>query len=184
MEVQSFSKSLVFGGMAAVALFFTQQLLAPILGSGNVLTLYLAGILVTYAAWIGMGLREKMTNALIASLGAITVFIMTSGIGGVAIGLTLVLALVRTGLASETRTARALCAEGTLGLGALLFADHLASPGWLGDAAAIWGFALVQSLYFLLPVGEKSSAGQGASAGTRDPFERAREQILSLLEEA
>jgi hypothetical protein len=48
----------------------------------------------------------------------------------------------------------------------------------LGQAASLWAFALVSSLYFLVPA--RSRAGRGDEIG--DPFERASERIRGLLD--
>ena len=63
---------------------------------------------------------------------------------------------------------------------ALTTAGWVAWHGWIGQAAALWSYFLVQSLYFLLPM----AGGEGASAGVGDEFERARDHLLALLDEA
>jgi len=179
MRVQGFISSLCFGLVAAIAVVFAQHAFAPIIGSGNVLALYLATSMAAYAALIGRTPRIMIRNAVVAAIGSSVVLTMASGIEGVAIGLTIVLMLVRTGLDVEMRSRRALFVEAVLGCGALAFASGLASPGWLGSAAAIWGFALVQSLYYLAPVVQV----RPVMAGDGDPFDRARDRLLILLDE-
>jgi hypothetical protein len=179
MRLNGLTNSLCFGAAAAIAFVFAQHVGAPLVGSVNVLVFYLAGCTIAYAALLGSTPRRAVRNAAAAFMGTILVVIVTNGLVGLAIGLTSVLALVRSGLEYPTKWARGLVIE-TLLMGLSLgFASWVASPGWLGDAAGLWAFSLVQSLYFLVP-------GRGrrrAETGVGDPFERARERLLGLLEE-
>ena len=179
MKIEGFASSLLFGGVVAVAVVSAQSLFAPIFGSGDVLALYLVSVLVAYTGLLGRDLRRGLRNGCVSLLGSVLVLAMANGTEGIAIGLTILLALVRSGMDSETRTPRGLMVEAVLGLGALAFASSLTGPGWLGSASALWGFALVQSLYFLAPGLRSASVGDGVG----DPFERARERLLVLLEE-
>ncbi len=179
MRVNGLTSSLCFGAASAIAFVFVQHLAAPLVGSANVLIFYLTGCTIAYAALLGSTPRRAIRNAAAALMGTMLVVMVSSGIGGLAIGLTSVLALVRSGLEYSMKSARGLVIEVLLGGVALGFASWVASPGWLGDAAGLWAFALVQSLYFLVP-------GRGRKetlTGMGDPFERARERLLGLLEE-
>jgi hypothetical protein len=164
---------------AAIAFVFAQHLAAPLVGSNKVLVFSLAGCTVAYAALLGSTGRRAIRNAVAAFIGAVLVVIGSSGMMGLAIGLTSVLGFVRSGLESSRKPIRGLVVELLLGGGGLGFACWVYSPGWLGVAAGIWAFALVQSLYFLLPGRGRAST----AAGLGDPFEHARERILFLLEE-
>jgi len=179
MRVNGLTSSLCFGAAASIAFVFLQPLAAPLLGSPNVIACYLSGCTIVYAALLGSTPRRAIRNATAAMMGAILVVMVSNGMQGLAIGLASVLALVRSGLEYSTRPARALVLEMLLGGSALAFASWVASPGWLGDAAGLWAFALVQSLYFLVP----GRFRKGAEAAVGDPFESARERLLALLEE-
>jgi hypothetical protein len=179
MRVNGLTSSLCFGAAAAIAFVFAQHLAAPLVGSAKVLVFYLAGCTIAYAALLGSTPRRAIRNAAAAFVGTILVVMLSTGMGGLAVGLTSVLALVRSGLEYSMKPARGLVIETLLGGLGLGFASWVASPGWLGDAAGFWAFALVQSLYFLVP-------GRGrneAQTGMGDPFERARERLLGLLDE-
>lgn len=179
MSVNGLTSSLCFGAAAAIAFVFAQHLAAPLVGSASVHAFYWTGCTIAYAALLGSTPRRAIRNAAAAFVGSMLVLMISSGMGGLAIGLTMVLALVRSGLEYATKPARGFVVETLLGGLGLGFASWVASPGWLGDAAGFWAFALVQSLYFLVP-------GRGrrrADAGIGDPFERARERLLGLLEE-
>lgn len=180
MKIEGFASSVLFGAVAAVGVVFAQHVFSPVLGSARVEALYLAVTLVVYAASIGPSLRNRLGKGVVAGLGALFVLGIASGTPAIAIGLTIVLSLVRSGFDRESRTPRGACAEGLLGVAALSFASALHAPGWLGSAAGLWGYALVQSLYFLSP----GLRTRTRDATTGDAFERAREQILMLLDEA
>ncbi|MBJ21254.1 MAG: hypothetical protein GY910_02675 [bacterium] len=179
MSVAGITSSLLFGAMGAVTLVFTQPVFAPFVGSANALALHLAICVVAYGVSIGRNPRMRLRNGLVGSIASVAVLSLARSIDGIAIGLTIVLALVRTGLDGEARTGRTLFFETILGCGALAFSSVLAAPGGLGNSVALWGFMLVQSLYFLLPLARhrKASLAEG------DPFDRARGHLLALLDE-
>jgi hypothetical protein len=183
MRVLGLGSSLVFGAAASIGLVFMMHVFAPALGSWNVLAFYLAGCTVAYAASIGRVPRTSIRNATVASIGSLAVLLLARGphvgMGEVAIGLTCVLALVRSGLDPGARRARSIVVEAVLGGTSLAFADWLATPGWVGSAVALWGYVLVQSLYFLIPRSRASTRRESEG----DPFDRARDRLLAMLEE-
>jgi len=179
MRVQNLTSSLAFGAAAAISFVFARHLAGPLLGSTNVFVFYLAGCTVAYAAMLGATPRRATRNAAAAFFGAGFVVLFSSGTAALVIGLCSVLGLVRSGLEYSTKGARGLAIEMLLGGLGLGFAGGVTSPGWLGDAAGLWAFALVQSLYFLVP-GRNRKNGEN-SVG--NPFERARERLLCVLEE-
>jgi hypothetical protein len=183
MRVHGLGSSLVFGAAVSIALVFMQHVFAPMLGSWNVLAFYLVGCTVAYAALIGRTRRASLRNAMVGAIGAVAVFALArgshAGMGEVAIGLTCVVALVRSGLDPALRRTRSFVIESGLGGASLVFAAWLATPGWLGSAVALWGYVLVQSLYFLIP--RSRDAHRGECVG--DPFDRARERLIAMLEE-
>ncbi len=180
MRVQNLTSSLAFGAAAAISFVFARHLAGPLLGSTNVFVFYLAGCTVAYAAMLGATPRRAARNAAAAFLGAGFVVLFSSGTVALVIGLCSVLGLVRSGLEYSTKGVRGLSIEMLLGGLGLGFGWWVASPGWLGNAAGLWAFALVQSLYFLVP--GRSRKSRESDVG--DPFERARERLLGLLEEA
>jgi hypothetical protein len=148
-------------------------------GSVDVLVFYLGSCTIAYAALLGSTPRRAVRNAAAALVGTLLVVMLTSGLVGLAIGLAGVLALVRSGLEHPMKPTRGFVIETLLvGLG-LGFAFWVSWPGWLGNAAGLWAFSLVQSLYFLVP-----GRGHGrAEPDAGDPFESARERLLGLLED-
>lgn len=93
-------------------------------------------------------------------------------------GAVLILAVARSGFLYRSKPARALAIEGLLAFGGLLFAYALAGPAPLGTALAIWGFFLVQSLFFVLG-GVRARREEEPGV---DPFEQARKRALALME--
>ena len=162
MRRNGLTKSLCFGAVASIAFVFAQHVGAPLVGSVDVLVFYLGSCTIAYAALLGSTPRRAVRNAAAALVGTMLVVMLTGGLAGLAIGLAGVLALVRSGLEFPMKPARGFVIETLLmGLG-LGFAFWVSSPGWLGTAAGLWAFALVQSLYFLVP-----GRGRGRSTTPR-----------------
>ena len=131
--------------------------------------------------WLLWIRRDEIREAEVAPklAGALLVLVLAHSVSELALGLALVVALVRGVGARRDRPLRALVVEIALGAGGLCLARWLAVPGVLGVAASFWGYALVQSLYFLVPGG----SGQRVANEDGDPFERARARLSALLEE-
>ena len=104
--------------------------------------------------------------------------VLAPGLGFTAVAAAALVAAVRSGILYRGPQPRLLLLEAVLLLGGLATAKLLASPGVLGIALAVWGYFVVQSLYFLLA---RPRARAGTAAG--DPFESARERLEGLLDE-
>ena len=185
MSIRGWGSSLVFGALSALSLVLVEGLLFARLTSGSLVWPTVAGCLLVYAGLLGRDARERMRNLLVAGV-VVALVLAAAGDGAtIAVGLTLGLAIVRTGLDARLRTPRGWLREGLLGAAALLFASGLLSPGVVGGALAFWGFALVQSLFFLLPpfVAEEPDGARDGVSRERDAFERARAQLLILLDD-
>lgn len=173
-------RSLVFAALAALA--STPWIIAttPVSGRGLALSGYGLGLLVLYILAIApnriQGIRVAALAAglaliaLVAGWLAASPFVVPLVLGTAALG------LLRSGFLYRSRPGRSLLVESGLLLGGWLFAIFLAHGTILSLALGIWGFFLVQSLFFAIegsgPVGEESA---------RDPFEVARERALALL---
>ena len=179
MRVNGLTTTLGLGAAAAILLVFTQHLAAPLFGSSNVLALYWIGCTITYASLLGGTPRRALRNGVAALFGAIVIALVSDGLGSLAVGLAIVLGVVRSGFEYSMKPLRAIATESLLLMLGLGFASWIAWPGWLGDAAALWAFALVQSLYFLVP--GRRRLNRVSEAG--DPFDRARARVLGVLEE-
>jgi hypothetical protein len=98
-----------------------------------------------------------------------------------ALAATLALGWARVRWLYPGRGARAVWLELALAAGALAMADFLwrsLGGGGTGLAAAVWGYGLVQGLFFVLP-----GCGTGPRVEQRDGFERARRRLQQLLDE-
>jgi hypothetical protein len=179
MRINGMTSTLCLGAAAAIALVFSQHVAAPLIGSSNVLALVLVGFTVSYAALLGATPRRALRNGAAALAGSIIVALFSDGVVGLALGQAIVLGAIRSGLEYSMKPARAVVVESILLVLGLGFAFWIAWPGWLGEAAGLWGFALVQCLYFIVPGRRRADRRERAG----DPFDRAREQLLTLLEE-
>ncbi len=175
---RGFARTLVFGVLAALAVPAIRLLLAPVLGHSLTLSLTWVGLAIAYPAWIAGSLRRGVRAALLAGSGGVVLLALMPGPSFVAAGAALLVASVRSGFLYRAARSRLLVLEGLLLVVSLAVANALASPGVLGIALAVWGYFLVQSLYFLLARPRPRAASEG-----RDPFERARERLESLLDE-
>jgi len=174
-----FHRTLLFGALAALGVPAVGLLAAPVLGFGTAICLYVLGLAATYLAWIAGGARRALGAAALAGLGSLVLLVLAPGPFLLAVGAALLVAVVRSGFLYRGPQPRLLLLEGVLLLAGLAVAEALAAPGVLGIALAIWGYFLVQSLYFLL-----ARPARRAVRPAGDPFERARERLERLLEES
>ena len=179
MKWNGFGSSLGFALGAAAGWPLCALVAGPLVGAGTALSLYLVGVSALYAFGLTpdrvRGLAAgALTGAIAAAFAAIA-----RDPAVVALGAALGVGLARSALLHRRRTGRAIAIEATLlGVG-LLLARFLASPGLLGIALALWGFLLVQSLFFA--IGGHSE--RRPETNGLDPFERAKRRALELLEE-
>jgi len=181
MNEHGFGRTIGAGVAAALSLVFVQHLAAPWMGPASVATLHGAGCLVLYAAWLAPSRGAALRNTAVALAGVALILVVADSLETRWLGLALLLAFLRSGLHPSMRPARAVVVEvGLLG-GGLAMAVWLAGAGWFGSALGLWGYALVQSLYFLVP-GRDRARFQPASDG--DAFDRARDRLIDLLDES
>jgi len=183
VEARRFVRSLAFAAGAALALPAVQLALAPGLGAQRTLALQLLATAVLYVAAIAPGRRQAWAGGL-AAFGCGLALLWAVGTQGrhalveIAIGCALIVSVSRSVAFYGARPARALVLEVVLTGAGLLTARFLAGPGVLAMAAALWGYLLVQSLFFLAPGVRLRPDGEGG-----DPFERARARLDALLDE-
>jgi hypothetical protein len=173
-----FARTLLFGAVAALGVPAVRLLVAPVLGSGLAFSLYWVGLAIAYLFWIAGSLRRGVGAAALASAGGLVLLAIAPGASFAAAGATLLVAAIRSGFLYRAPQPRLVVLEALLLVGGLLVAELLAAPGVLGLALAVWGYFLVQSLYFLLARPRPRSAAEPG-----DPFERARERLECLLDE-
>ena len=178
MSRSPFARSLVFALGAAAALLVGAPLLAPAFGErAAVRFLFVAAVVVHAALLAPSRARGVRAAAFAAGLGAL-LLALPLGVRATALAAAALLGLCRSGILFRARPVRAALLESLLLAGGLAIAAFLAGP-WLARLAlAVWGFWLVQSAFFAVggidPRPEESS--------NNDPFERARAQVLALLD--
>ena len=171
--------SLVFGAVAALAAIPWTMRMVPVLWPYTAVAVYAVAAVALYLLWIAPTLSRGLRIGVLAGLLAAVAWALAGGLPEGLVASAAVLGVARSGFLYRTRPARALALEGALLAGGLVFARALAAPTSLGVGLGIWGFFLVQSLYFVA----------GGVEGRRDEepgidrFEKARRETLALLEE-
>jgi len=170
-------RSLGFAAVAALAVVPWQLVSAPVVGFERSLAVFAFASVVAYLASIAPTPRRAWvvggSVALAAVPGALLVP-LPAAIPAAAI----LLAVGRSVFLFQRSAVRAVVVEGVLLAGGLLFARTLSGPSLLDLALAVWGFFLVQSLFGLIGGGKPRREALGG-----DPFERARQRAMALMEE-
>ncbi|HXV60549.1 MAG TPA: hypothetical protein VEK15_07645 [Vicinamibacteria bacterium] len=179
MPTKCFARSLGYGVVAALALTPFLLLIGPILGRGSAIALAsvlaVSGYLTVVAPSRIQGLRVGLL-----ALAAGLLLLGLAEPPSVLLGAGVLLSVFRSGFLFRSRPARALLVEGSLLGAGLVLARLLASGGdALSLSFALWGFFLVQSLFYL--VGGVSAAGSTQTA--EDPFTRACREAARLMED-
>jgi len=174
MRREHFTRSLVFAALAAAGWLPFVLVAGPLLGGRTALSLYLVVLSAAYVAAIGG--RAAVTAA--AALAGAVLLAIARGPAGLVLGLGAVVAGLRSGLLWPRAPARAVVLEVALVGGGFVFARALAGGTPVAVMLAIWGFFLVQSVFFLVTGAARRTPGRG------DPFEEARRRALALLDGA
>ncbi len=177
MTVRSFGGTLGFGIAAGVGFPGFAVLASPIVGPHAALCLFVALGAIAYAALLGQGLRERVAGAFIAALFIVPTVLLTNEIAGVAMGAALAIAIARTRILGTSHLPRTVAVEAALAAFGFAFVTALDGPGWFPISLAIWGWFLVQSLYFLI-----GGLPAPVLEGDVDPFDLASEQANRILE--
>ena len=179
MRWNSFVRTLGFGAVAAAGLPVAAALFGPAVAFHHLLPPYLVVTTALYTAGIAPTRARGLTAGGLALLLGLALLACANGGAELAIGAALILSAVRSGLLYRARPARAIVLEAGLLCGGLGLAKFLLTDGLGGVSLALWGFFLVQSLFFLVG----GLAVRPEASPRRDPFEHARAQLLSLLGE-
>jgi hypothetical protein len=176
---RTFSGGLLFAASAAAGVLPWLLVARPIIGSFGALALYLVASLAAYLAVIAPDGPRAARAAAASLLAGLALAASAESIAVLAVALALVLAVGRS-LVSDVRSpARAVLVEAALFAGGLSFARFLAAGPAFALVLAVWGFFLVQSLYFV--VGDARS--RETARCHPDPFEDAHARALALLDE-
>lgn len=174
MRWNGFLGTLLFGALAAASVLATGFL--PLPGGLGVHLLLLACV---YAIGLAPSAAGGARAALPISVLALGVWLASEHVAQVALGAALLVAVGRSVIVYRAPALRGLALESILIGAGLGLARGLLGPGVGSLALAVWGFFLVQSLYFWIP----GIRTQDAVERDADPFERARRRLLRVLEE-
>ena len=178
MTVRSFGGTLAFGIAAGVGFPGFAVLSSPLVGTHTALWLWIALGAIAYSALLGQSWRERIAGAFIATLFLIPTAFLTDEIAGIAMGAALAVAIARSRLLGTHQIARTVAVEALLAAFGFAFVTALHGPGWFPISLAIWGWFLVQSLYFLI-----GGLMSEPAPGDIDPFDLAHEQVSRILEQ-
>ena len=178
MRGNSFSGALALAALAALGSIPWTIVAGPLLGRFWAVAAFCLAAVVVYVTAIAPSWSRSAEIGALAGVLAVAVGVLAPWPSDAVVGAALILAVARSGFLYRSRPARGLAIEGVLAFGGLLFASALARPTLLGTALAIWGFFLVQSLFF---VAGGVRALKPDEPGV-DPFDQARKQALALME--
>ncbi len=174
MRARRFGESLLFAFLAALGAVPWTLAVGVGLGRVRAEAVYLLLLGVAYLVWIAPGWPKKLPTAVLAAAAsAVLAFVSVPAWVAAA----LLVAVGRSALLYRSTPTRAVLTEAVLVGGGLAFAGWLAGPSLLDAAFAVWGFYLLQSVYFLLGgVTERREETSG------DAFEDVRRRALALME--
>ena len=179
MPRHRFARSLAFGAVAALAIVPFLLTFGPALGSAGALAL--SSVLSTsgYLAVVAPGHARGLRVGFLALVMGMVLFWSASPSTTV-LGSAAILAVMRSGFLYRSRPGRALLVEASLLFAGLALAKALAGSSVSSVALAVWGFFLVESLFFLVG----GTAARPEEEFAEDPFDRARREAVRLMEEA
>jgi hypothetical protein len=176
MRWNGFGRSVAFAAVAGLGFGAALLVLAPVLGATGAIRLLLIGSAALYGAGLAPRPRQALAAGLVGSAGGALLWLLPLGVMDTALGAAAILALVRSGLLYRARPLRGCLAEIGLQGGGLALAAFLAQGSALSLALGVWGYFLVQSVFFLIGGVEARARHE-----PRDPFDRARAELLALL---
>lgn len=179
MRWNSFARSAVFAAGAAALWPGWATIAAPRVGWWHALAAYLVGVTTLYVAGLpGSAGRPRRATIAIAALASVALAACAHTIVALVVALAAVLGCMRSALLYPARPGRAVAVELVLLCGGLFFAHFLAGPSTLSIAVALWGFFLVQSLFFLIAPPRR----RARDAMRIDPFDDAHRRAIALME--
>jgi len=181
-----FASSLFFAVIAALATVPFVMVAGPVVGPRFIVMLGCVSLGAGYLFAVAPSWSRGVRIASVALGLGIVVAVVAPSQGAAALGAASILGILRSGFLYRSRPARALVIEtGLLSLG-LLLAGVLAGSAALSYPSlglrfglGVWGFFLVQSLFFV--VGGVSTRAEEQDGV--DPFVKAREEALRIMED-
>jgi hypothetical protein len=182
---QSFRGGVVFAAFAAIALPITVLALAPRFGYSTAISLHLLLTAASYMLWLAPTRQHGLGGT---AIGLVAIGVLwwagpshaPTQLAWHALSCAAVVSAVRSVHYFRTHPVRALVLELVLAVGGLMMVALLVGSSLLSQAAALWGYLLVQSLYTLAPGGRV----RGSSDAASDRFDRASARLRRLLDES
>jgi len=172
-----FGRSLAFAACAAAGLPVAVTFGGPLFGSAGAARLYAIAAAGIYGTGLCPDRSRRVAALAFAALAGGVLALLPLDLRATAVGAAGIVAFARGVLLAPTRDLRALAIEAVLGVAGLAVAAHFARGGLFALCLALWGYFLVQSGYLLIG-GRAARTDETA----RDPFDRARERLVRLLE--
>jgi hypothetical protein len=169
----SFTGTLLYGALAASSVLATSFL--PLSGMLGLHLVLIAGLYVVGVAPSAAASARAVVPTLVLAAG---VWLASDHAGEAALGAALLVGVGRSVLVYRAPALRGLAVEAALIGAGLGLARALVGPGVGSLAWAIWGFFLVQSLYFWIP----GIVERGIGEPETEPFERARRRLQRALD--
>ncbi|TMA33643.1 MAG: hypothetical protein E6J87_09610 [Deltaproteobacteria bacterium] len=174
----SFGSSLAFAALAAAGLPVAVTFGGALFGSEGAARLYAIAAAGAYAVGLCPDRSRRVAALAFVALAGVILALLPLDLRSTAVGAAGIVAFARGFVLPNPHTLRALAVEAAFGAAGLAAASHFARGGLLALCLALWGYFLVQSGYFLI-----GARGPGAGEAALDPFDRARAQLLRLLED-
>ena len=178
MRCNTFGRSALFAALAALAWLPWMIIAGPLVGVWNARALYLIALTVLYVAGLAPHSSRRLMLILVVGSVAGSVALVAHATADLAIGLAGILGITRSVFLYRAAPARAVAVEVTLLVSGLLFARFLAGASLASTAFAVWGFLLVQSLFFVIA----GARERGPAPPRPDPFDEAYRRALAVLE--
>ncbi len=178
MRFGNLAGNLMFAAIAGLATVAYSLIAPPLFGFGTAWLWWCLFLTVSYLVAIAPSLGRGLRIGMLSGVIGVAICLLAPGNAAALLGVTMVLGLMRSGFLFPRRLARAVSVElGLAGVAGLL-AGSLASPSSLSLGIAVWGFFLVQSLFFVIGGLEVRRFSL-----TEDPFEKARREAMRVMED-
>ena len=177
MYWNTFARSAMFAALAAAAWLPWAVLAMPIVGTWNARAFYLVVVAAAYVAGLSPDAKRRIAHGAVVAVVGTVLALTVRTTAELAIGLAALLGVVRGAFLYRAAPARSAVIEVVLLAGGLLFARFLSSASIMPTAFAMWGFLLVQSLFFLV-----AAVCPRAPARLGDPFEEAYRSAMAMLD--
>lgn len=178
MPWNTFVRSAVFAALAAALWFPWAIAAAPVIGVWQARALYLICVTAVYVGGLSRQRTRALPLAVLVTILGGAAALVAANTAELVILLAVLLGIARSGILYRATAARAVAIEALLLSAGLLFARHLGGFTLMSTALAVWGFLLVQSVFFLLGGTRPAPLVEGGG----DAFEEAHRRALVLLD--